>query len=112
MAKQNRQSDPPWIATQVCGLARALDRAACISCVCFCIHIRFLQKHFLEPTMRCAIDSCGNRFAAARAGGSLGVVVVASNFFSETCDERALPLVGSRSESVWKGGSRGGVAAG
>jgi hypothetical protein len=34
------------------------------------------------------------------------------NFFSETCDERALPLVGSRSESVWKGGGRGGVAAG
>ena len=32
--------------------------------------------------------------------------------FSETCDERALPLVGSRSESVWKGGSRGGVAGG
>ena len=33
-------------------------------------------------------------------------------FFSETCDERALPLVGSRGESVWKGGSRGGVAGG
>ena len=32
--------------------------------------------------------------------------------FSETCDERALPLVGSRSESVWKRGSRGGVAGG
>ena len=34
------------------------------------------------------------------------------NFFSETCDERALPLVGSRSESAWKAGSRGGVAGG
>ena len=32
--------------------------------------------------------------------------------FSETCDARALPLVGGGSESVWKGGSRGGVAWG
>ena len=30
----------------------------------------------------------------------------------ETCDARALPLVGGESESVWKGGSRGGVAGG
>ena len=32
--------------------------------------------------------------------------------FSETCDARALPLVGGGSESVWKGGSRGGVVWG
>ena len=35
-----------------------------------------------------------------------------SKLFSETCDARALPLVGSRSESVWKGRSRGGVVWG
>ena len=34
------------------------------------------------------------------------------NFFSGTCDARALPLVGGGSESVWKGGSRGGVVWG
>ena len=34
------------------------------------------------------------------------------NFFSETCDARALPLVGRRSESVRKERSRGGVASG
>jgi hypothetical protein len=43
---------------------------------------------------------------------SLGYVGLVEKLFSETCDERALPLVGSRSESVWKGGSRGGVAGG
>ena len=32
--------------------------------------------------------------------------------FSETCDARALPLVGCRSESVRKGGSPGGVVWG
>ena len=30
----------------------------------------------------------------------------------DKCDARALPLVGCRSESVWKGRSRGGVAGG
>jgi hypothetical protein len=32
--------------------------------------------------------------------------------FSETCDARALPLVGGGGELMWKGGSRGGVAGG
>jgi hypothetical protein len=44
--------------------------------------------------------------------GESGGMVWHAELFSETCDERALPLVGSRSESVWKGGSRGGVAGG
>jgi hypothetical protein len=43
---------------------------------------------------------------------SLIILREIEKLFSETCDERALPLVGSRSESVWKGGSRGGVAGG
>ena len=33
---------------------------------------------FFKPTMRCAIDSCGNRVAAARAVVSLGVLVIVS----------------------------------
>ena len=48
----------------------------------------------------------------ARTNPVLSSKRYAMKLFSETCDERALPLVGSRSESAWKGGSRGGVAGG
>ena len=34
------------------------------------------------------------------------------NIFSETCDARALPLVGCRGESVWEVGAGGGQVAG
>ena len=50
--------------------------------------------------------------ATEETAATIQVEAAEKNFFSETCDARALPLVGRRSESVRKERSRGGVASG